>query len=164
MPINQTVKQNSEQQNCATARVSNQSTQICRGNISAPSPLLISISNSAMIYRPIPPQAACTASSNETHWFGCDLKGPDSRAMWKRTYGSLSSSPTFLNNLDRTLSVLSPPRTQQLHCQLKVPSRVGILSVLWREKKTGSPLADCYHAVLSCNFIFSHSWKLLSHV
>lgn len=104
--------------------------------------LLISISNSAVIYRLIPPQAACTASSNETHWFGCDLKNLDSCAMWKRTYGSLSSSPTFQNNLDRTLSILSPPKTQQLHCrgiQLKVPSGVSILSVLWG-KKTGKDL------------------------
>lgn len=113
--------------------------------------LLISISNSAVIYRLNPQQAVCTASSNETHWFGCDLKSPNSCAMWKRTYGSLSSSPTFLNNLDRTLSILSPPRTRQLHCrgiQLPVPRGIRILSVFWKNRE-----AHCYHEVMFCNSI-----------
>lgn len=99
-------------------------------------------------------QALSTASSNETHWFGCDLKSLDSRTMWKRTYGSPSSSPTFLNNLARTLSILSPQRTQQLDrrdFQLLAPSRFSILSVLWKNRKR--PLAHCYCEVMFCNFI-----------
>ena len=101
--------------------------------------LLISIHNTAVIYRLNPPQASCTASPNETHWFGGDLKSPDISAMWKRTYGSLSSFPTFLNNLDRTLSILSPPRTQQLDCwgiQLLDPNGISIPSVLEIQEKT----------------------------
>lgn len=123
------------------------------GEYLSTNPLLISISNSAVIYRLNPPQAACTASANETHWFGCDLKRPDSCAMWKRTYGSLSPSPTFLSNLDRTLSVLSPPRTRRRGCggiQLLVPSGISILSVLWKNRKR--PLAHCYCEVMFCNF------------
>lgn len=60
----------------ATTPVCNQSIQICRAYLCT-SRLLISISNSAVIYRLNPPQAACTASSNETHWFGWDLRSPD---------------------------------------------------------------------------------------
>lgn len=35
---------------------------------------------------------AAAAGSNETHWFGCDLKGPDSCVMWDGTHRSPSSS------------------------------------------------------------------------
>lgn len=104
------------QQNCAATHISSQSIQICRGKYLCTSLLLILIRNSAVIYRLHSPQASCTASPNETHCFGQALNSPESCAMWKRTYGSLSSCPTFLNNLDRTLSILSPPRTQQLDC------------------------------------------------
>lgn len=109
---------------------------------------------STVSYRLNSLQALSTASSNETHWFGCDLKSLDSRTMWKRTYGSPSSSPTFLNNLARTLSILSPQRTQQLDrwdFQLLAPSRFSILSVLWKNRKR--PLARCYCEVVFCNFI-----------
>lgn len=109
---------------------------------------------STVSYRLNSLQASSRASSNETHWFGCDLKSLDSHTMWKRTYGSPSSSPTFLNNLARTLSILSPQRSQQLDrwdFQLLAPSRFSILSVLWKNRKR--PLAHCYFEVMFCNFI-----------
>lgn len=126
------------QQNCAATHISSHSIQICRGKYLCTGLLLISIRNAAVIYRLHSPQASCTASPNETRCFGRALNSPESCAMWKRTYGSLSSCPTFLNNLDRTLSILSPPRTQ-LDCwdiQLLGACGICILSVLEKQEKT----------------------------
>lgn len=150
--------------NRATTHISSRSNQ---GEYLCTSSLLISISNSVVIYRLISPQSVCTASSNETHWFGCDLKSPNSCAMWKRTYGSLSSSPAFLNNLDRTLSVLSP-KTQWLHyrsIQLKVPNGASILSVLWK-KPPKNPRKDILHiaTVHSCFVTLSPLLESLNYI
>lgn len=106
---------------------------------------LILIRNSVVIYRLHSPQASCTASANETHCFGWELKCPESCAMWKRTYGSLSSSPTFLNNLDRTLSILSPPWSQQTAETSSCFFPVGLAAYQsWKNKENRTEILCCH--------------------